>query len=72
MSESFQSNQNPIANQPLIRVERVTLHSHVSFLPGVIFIFAVAVLAGFLIYARANGSWPFEKVKVNGQFILKQ
>lgn len=59
MYEVSQLNQNPIANQPLIRVEKITLRSHVSILPGALFIFSVAALAGFLIYARATSSWPF-------------
>jgi len=61
MNENFQNNQNliPDHSEPMIRVERITLKSHVSILPGVLFIFAIAALAGFLIFARANTSWPF-------------
>ena len=47
-------------NQPLMKVKEVsTLHQHVSLVPGIAFIFAIAVLACSLILARASATWPF-------------
>lgn len=59
MNAVFKTNSNPAINEPLLRVEKITLQSHVSLLPGALFIFAAAFLAAFLIHARVTSSWPF-------------
>ena len=49
-----------MTDQPFMKVRKVsTLNQHVSLLPGIVFIFAIAVLACFLIFSRASGYWPF-------------
>ncbi len=47
-------------SEPFIKVKKVsTLDQHVSFLPGIAFIFAISVLAGFIILTRFGISLEF-------------